>query len=123
MDVSPPIWSLHNRTKAAQKSSEAAYALQQVSEIRDAVERARLLDQVFLTQAGKPKADTSLFTKKMAAAAPGLELWISEAREHIVALRDRLSLVRMLKATLSALTLAMRQTRITKNSSVAGEPA
>jgi len=94
--------------KGGAKSSETGYLLQQVAEVRDFAERARLLDQVFLTQAGKPKADTSLFTKKMTAAAPGLELWMAEARDHVVSLRDRLSLVRMLKATLAALTLAMR---------------
>lgn len=94
--------------KGGAKSSEAAYILQQVSETRDVLQRARLLEQVFLTQAGKPKADTSLFTKKMSAAAPGLELWMAEAREHVVQLRDRLGIARMLKATLSALTLAMR---------------
>lgn len=94
--------------KGGAKSAEAAFVLQQVSELKDPAERARLLDQVFLTQAGKPKADTSLFTKKMAAAAPGLELWIAEARDHVVSLRDSLGIVRMLKATLAALTLAMR---------------
>lgn len=94
--------------KGGAKSAEAAFMLQQVSELKDSAERARLLDQVFLTQAGKPKADTSLFTKKMAAAAPGLELWIAEARAHVVSLRDSLGIVRMLRATLAALTLAMR---------------
>ncbi|MFD1747237.1 double-strand break repair helicase AddA [Rhizobium helianthi] len=94
--------------KGGSKSAEAAFVLQQAIAQPDAAERARILDQVFLTQAGKPKADTSLFTKKMASAAPGLEEAVSQAREHVVACREKLTRARMLRATLSALTLAAR---------------
>lgn len=94
--------------KGGAKAAEIAFALRQAVEETDASLRARLLDQIFMTQAGKPKADSSLITKNMVTAAPELADAVAEARDHVTALRDRLKLVRMLAATRAALTLAER---------------
>lgn len=90
------------------KSADAAYTLKLAIAQTDTAERARLLESVFLTQAGKPKADSSLFTKKMLNTQPGLDLAVTAARDHVVFCRERLVRVRMLKASLAALKLAER---------------
>ncbi|SIR28936.1 DNA helicase/exodeoxyribonuclease V, subunit A [Rhizobium sp. RU35A] len=94
--------------KGGAKAGEAAITLKRAIAEMDPAERARLLDQVFLTQAGKPKADSSLAAKAMLTAAPELAEAIAEARDHVATCRDRLKVVRMFAATRAALTLAER---------------
>jgi ATP-dependent helicase/nuclease subunit A len=94
--------------KGGAKAGDAAYALKQAVAQEDVFLRAQLLDQVFLTQAGKPKADSSLVAKAMLADAPELGDAVAAAREHVVATRERLRVLRMFSATRAALTLAAR---------------
>lgn len=74
----------------------------------DPDQRFRFLQDAFLTTKGEPKSDSSLFTAKMVAASPGLDRAIAEARDRIGAIVDRLKIMGMYAATLSALTLAER---------------
>jgi ATP-dependent helicase/nuclease subunit A len=94
--------------KGGSKVAEVAYGLRIVAKETDAFKQAQLLDQIFLTREGKPKADSSLVAKAMVTAAPELADAIASARAHIVEQRDRLRLIRMFSATKAALTLARR---------------
>ncbi len=96
--------------KGGSKVTDVAYGLRTVAKEPDAFKRAQLLDQIFLTREGKPKADSSLVAKAMLTAAPELGPAIDAARTHVVASRDRLRLLRMFSATRAALTLAQRLT-------------
>jgi ATP-dependent helicase/nuclease subunit A len=95
-------------TKGGTKAGEAAYGLKRAVAEADPFERARILDQVFLTQAGKPKADSSLIAKAMITAAPDLADAVAAARDHVVACREKLRIMRMFQATRAALILAER---------------
>ncbi len=94
--------------KGGVKVQEVAYGLRLVAQERDADRRLELLEGVFLTKAGEPKADSSLVAKAMKDAAPGLIAAVDAARRHVVECRDRLRLIRMFAATRAALTLAQR---------------
>ncbi|TCR90249.1 double-strand break repair helicase AddA [Rhizobium sp. BK376] len=94
--------------KGGVKVQEIAYGLRLAKRDGDAGERAALLEKLFLTGKGEPKADSSLVAKAMATAAPELVAAIDAVRSHIVACRDRLKLMRMYSATHAALVLADR---------------
>lgn len=95
-------------SKGGAKAGEAAYMLKRALAESDVFERARILDQVFLTLAGKPKADSSLIAKAMITAAPDLAEAVAAARDHVVACREKLRTMRMFAATRAALILAER---------------
>ena len=90
---------------AAKKAAEAARLLADAALERDPARRFEMLTRVFLTAKGEPKAVSGLLTKKMAAPPPEL---IAAAQARIAELQDRLRIMDMLEATLSALTLAER---------------
>ena len=94
--------------KGGAKAGEAAYGLKRATAETDPFERTRILDQVFLTQAGKPKADSSLIAKAMITAAPELAGAVAQARNHVVSCREQLRIMRMFEATRAALILAER---------------
>ena len=94
--------------KGGSKVTEVAYGLRMAMREADAFKRADYLDQIFLTREGKPKADSSLVAKAMLTMAPELAGAVDVARNHVVACRDRLRLMRMFAATKAALTLARR---------------
>ncbi len=71
----------------------------------------RLLEKIFLTAKGEPKADSQFFVKAMLSEAPQLADAVAEARAHVVACRDRLKIMRMYDATHAALVLADRLNR------------
>ncbi len=87
---------------------EIAYGLRVVAKEPDPFKRAEHLDSIFLTAKGTAKADRSLIASAMTKIAPELTGAIDAARNHIVACRDRLRLIRMFTATRAALTLAHR---------------
>ncbi|WP_137130644.1 double-strand break repair helicase AddA [Rhizobium sp. FY34] len=95
-------------SKGGAKAGEAAYMLKRAFAESDVFERARILDQVFLTLVGKPKADSSLIAKAMLTAAPDLAEAVAAARDHVVACREKLRIMRMFAATRAALILAER---------------
>ncbi len=95
-------------TKGGAKAGEVAYGLKRAIQTDEPSERAHLLEQIFMTQAGKPKADSSLIAKAMLTAEPSLADAVTQARDHVAACRDRLKVVRMFAATRSALVLAER---------------
>lgn len=90
------------------KVTEVAYGLRLAMKETDVFKRAELLDQIFMTGTGKPKADSSLVAKAMLKPAPELADAVNAAREHVATFRDRLRLSRMFIATRVALTLAAR---------------
>ncbi|MDE1160183.1 MAG: double-strand break repair helicase AddA [Neorhizobium sp.] len=94
--------------KGGSKVTEVAYGLRLAAREPDAMARAKILDGVFMTSTGKPKADSSIIAKAMLTAAPDLIDAVAEARDHIVEARDRLRLLKMFSATKAALTLAER---------------
>ncbi|UJW75486.1 double-strand break repair helicase AddA [Rhizobium sp. SL42] len=94
--------------KGGEKVRSVAETLERVLVERDPLERAKLLDGAFLTQAEAPKADSSLIAAAMTKAAPELRDAVIAAREHVVGKRDRLRIFRMYEATKAALTLAVR---------------
>ncbi|MBW6424568.1 double-strand break repair helicase AddA [Rhizobium sp. XQZ8] len=94
--------------KGGSKVTEVAYGLRMAMRETEPFKRADYLDQIFLTREGKPKADSSLVAKAMVTMAPELAGAVDAARNHIVACRDRLRLIRMFAATRAALTLAQR---------------
>ncbi len=97
--------------KGGAKVQDAAHGLRLAAQEEDAARRMDLLEGVFLTKAGEPKADVSLIAAAMKKAAPELQTAIDAARAHVAAARDRLRLTRMFTATLAALTLANRFNR------------
>ncbi|MDI7863024.1 double-strand break repair helicase AddA [Rhizobiaceae bacterium n13] len=98
-------------SKGGTKVYEVAYGLRLAAKETDPFRRAEVLEQVFLTAAGKPKADSSLIAKAMVNEAPELLAAVAAAREYVAACRDRLRVMRMYEATDAALTLADRLNR------------
>ncbi len=94
--------------KGGEKVRAVAEALEHALREDDPLERAKLLDGAFLTQAEAPKADSSLIAAAMSKLAPELRDAVIAAREHVVSARDRLRIFRMYEATKAALTLAVR---------------
>lgn len=90
------------------KAVASAEKLRKAIAAEDPELKLGLLSDLFLTQAGAPRAESGLFSKKMAEAAPGLDRAVLEARDHVIAVIDRQRTARMLDATLSALVLAER---------------
>lgn len=97
--------------KGGAKAQEVAYGLRQASNERNAAKRAELLEKIFLTVKGEPKSDSQFTVKAMLADAPELTTAIAAARDHVVACRDRLKIMRMFTATHAALILAERLNR------------
>ncbi|RDJ09836.1 double-strand break repair helicase AddA [Rhizobium grahamii] len=94
--------------KGGAKAHVVAAALRSAARERDYTERALLLEKVFLTGKGEPKADSQFFVKAMLNEAPELIEAVATARAHVVSCRDRLKTVRMYEATRAALVLADR---------------
>ncbi|MBB3544044.1 MULTISPECIES: double-strand break repair helicase AddA [unclassified Rhizobium] len=94
--------------KGGAKAHVIAAALRSASRERDYARRALLLEKVFLTGKGEPKADSQFFVKAMLNEAPELVDAVATARAHVVSCRDRLKTVRMYEATRAALVLADR---------------
>ncbi len=94
--------------KGGEKVRTVAEVLERALVEKDPLERAKLLDQAFLTAQEAPKADSSLIAAAMTKVAPDLKDAVIVARDHVVAMRDRLRVFRMYEATRSALTLAVR---------------
>ncbi len=90
------------------KAQDVAHGLQVCSREESAFLRAQYLETIFLTKSGEPKAESSLITKKMLDEAPILGGAIQSARTHVAECRDRLRIMRMVKATQAALVLADR---------------
>jgi ATP-dependent helicase/nuclease subunit A len=93
------------------KVVEFAEGLRTVGRMVDPMDRFTGLQDLFFTQAGKPRADSAFVSKAMLKTAPDLEGVIALARDHVVATSDRLNLLRMFEATLAALVLADRLNR------------
>nr|CAD6429528.1 double-strand break repair helicase AddA [Rhizobium sp. Q54] len=85
-----------------------AYGLRAAANAPDVFARAQQLDNLFLTAKGTVKADRGLISSAMAKAAPELLQSVDLARNHVLACRDRLRIMCMVKATMAALTLADR---------------
>jgi len=94
--------------KGGTKAHDIAAALRSAARERDYARRALLLEKVFLTGKGEPKADSQFFVKAMLNEAPELVDAVATARAHVVSCRDRLKTVRMYEATRAALVLADR---------------
>ncbi|PLK70157.1 double-strand break repair helicase AddA [Rhizobium sp. TH135] len=94
--------------KGGEKVRTVAEVLERALVETEPLERAKLLDQAFLTAQEAPKADSSLIAAAMTKVAPDLKDAVIAARDHVVAMRDRLRIFRMYEATRSALTLAVR---------------
>jgi ATP-dependent helicase/nuclease subunit A len=97
--------------KGGAKAQDVAAALKAVVTERDPIQRIPLLEKIFLTGKGEPKADSQFFVKAMLSAAPELADAIAEALAHVVSCRDRLKIIRMFDATRAALILADRLNR------------
>lgn len=94
--------------KGGAKAAEVAFLLRKAAAEPQPQPRARLLEGIFLTQSGQPKADSSLFTKAMVTAAPELAEAVADARAHVLECRETLTRMRMFSATCAALALAER---------------
>lgn len=94
--------------KGGAKAQEVAYGLRLARRERDDARRAEILEKIFLTVKGEPKADSQFLVKAMLAEAPQLAEAVAIARAHVAASRDRLKLMRMYGATHAALVLADR---------------
>lgn len=90
------------------KAGAVADQLKMAMREEDARQRFDILRNAFLTAKGEPKADSGLFTAKMVAACADLDRAVLAARDRIAALSDRLKIMAMFTATVSALTLAER---------------
>jgi ATP-dependent helicase/nuclease subunit A len=90
------------------KVTEVARGLRTAMNESDVFKRADCLDSIFLTAKGTVKADSSLVAKAMLKPAPELLEAVDRARNHVLACRDRLRLMRMFTATKAALTLTAR---------------
>lgn len=93
------------------KAFEIAEGLKAIRRLDDAEERFAGLIELFFNGGGKPKADSTFLNKAMLARAPQLAPLVEEARNHIAACQDRLSIVRMYEATRAAMILAERLNR------------
>lgn len=90
------------------KAAAVADLLKLSARETDVAQRFDYLKSAFLTGKDEPKADSGLFTSKMVASHPGLDGAVAAARDRIAGLVDRLRIVAMYDATLSALVLAER---------------
>ncbi|WFU47515.1 double-strand break repair helicase AddA [Sinorhizobium terangae] len=97
--------------KGGAKPSEFAEGLKAVARLSDPEERYRSLLGLFFNGGGKPRADSTFLNAAMRREAPELAPLVEQARDHVVAYVDRLSIVRMYEATRAALTLAERLNR------------
>ncbi|MCA1442231.1 double-strand break repair helicase AddA [Ensifer sp. IC4062] len=97
--------------KGGAKPSEFAEGLKTVAMLADPEERYRKLLGLFFNGGGKPRADSTFLNAAMRREAPDLAPLVEQARDHVVACVDRLSIVRMYEATRAALTLAGRLNR------------
>jgi len=93
------------------KAAAIANGLKTIRGCEDAEERFTGLVELFFNGGGKPKADSTFFNKAMLAKTPHLPPLVEEARSHIAACQDRLSILRMYEATRAALILAERLNR------------
>ncbi|MDX0551167.1 double-strand break repair helicase AddA [Sinorhizobium medicae] len=93
------------------KPTAIAEGFRTVRAIGDPAARYDRLLETFLNGGGKPKADSAFLNAAMRREAPHLESLIEEARSHLLACVDRLSIVRMYEATRAALVLAERLNR------------
>jgi ATP-dependent helicase/nuclease subunit A len=87
---------------------EVADSLKMAVREADPGRRFQILQGAFLTKGEEPKSESFLVSAAMTKADPGLTEAVLAARDHVAALTDRLKTVRMLSATLAALTLAER---------------
>lgn len=90
------------------KVLDFAEGLRSTAKLADPMARYEGLRELFFTGTGKPRADSAFVNKAMLQAAPDLLALVEAARDHVIACADRLSIVQMYEATLSALTLADR---------------
>lgn len=90
------------------KVLDFAEGLRATAKLSDPMARYEGLQELFFTGTGKPRAESAFVNKAMLQAAPDLIQLVEAARDHVVACADRLSIVQMYEATLSALTLADR---------------
>ncbi|WP_331372695.1 double-strand break repair helicase AddA [Sinorhizobium chiapasense] len=97
--------------KGGAKPVEFAEGLKAVAILADPEERYRRLLGLFFNGGGKPRADSTFLNAAMRREAPDLAPLVEQARDHVAACVDRLSIVRMYEATRAALTLAARLNR------------
>ncbi|WP_312367413.1 double-strand break repair helicase AddA [Ensifer sp.] len=90
------------------KVLDFAEGLRSTAKLADPMARYEGLRELFFTGTGKPRADSAFVNKAMLQAAPDLLALVEAARDRVIACADRLSIVQMYEATLSALTLADR---------------
>ncbi|PST17538.1 double-strand break repair helicase AddA [Mesorhizobium plurifarium] len=93
------------------KPSAIAEGLRAVRAIESAAARYARLVELFFNGGGKPKAESAFLNAAMRREAPHLESHLEQARSHMLACVDRLSIVRMYEATRAALVLAERLNR------------
>ncbi|MEI2299144.1 double-strand break repair helicase AddA [Ensifer sp. MJa1] len=96
------------RDVGGSKVLEFSEGLRTVSRLADPMARYEGLRHLFFTGTGKPRAQSAFLNKAMQQAAPDLADLVDKACHHVVACIDRVSIVQMFEATLSALTLADR---------------
>ncbi|WP_431320904.1 double-strand break repair helicase AddA [Rhizobium sp. YTU87027] len=94
--------------KGGAKAQDIAAGLRSAAREREPTRRASLLEKIFLTGKGEPKADSQFVVKAMLNEAPELVDAVATARAHVVLCRDRLKTARMYEATRAALILADR---------------
>ncbi|CDM55717.1 MULTISPECIES: double-strand break repair helicase AddA [Rhizobium] len=94
--------------KGGAKAHDIAAGLRSAARERDHARRASLLEKIFLTVKGDPKADSQFFVKAMLSETPELPDAVATARAHVALCRDRLKTARMYEATRAALMLADR---------------
>lgn len=90
------------------KAAEFASGLRATALLADPQMRYDTLCGLFFTQAGKPRAESAFLSKSMLKEDPGLQSIIQMDLDHMSACREKLNCVRLLDATLAALTLANR---------------
>ncbi len=90
---------------------KAADGLAAAAALSTPLERYHALCDVFLTSTGKPRADSAFVSAALRKAALELEALVLAARDRLVALNDRLSVLHMFDATRAALILANRLNR------------
>ncbi|WP_028749028.1 double-strand break repair helicase AddA [Rhizobium mesoamericanum] len=94
--------------KGGAKVQDIAASLRSAAREHDAARRSSVLEKIFLTAKGEPKADSQFVVKAMLNEAPELVDAVATARAHVVLCRDRLKTARMYEATHAALILADR---------------
>ncbi|WLR92513.1 double-strand break repair helicase AddA [Shinella zoogloeoides] len=87
----------------------SAAALRGLARLSDPQARRAALTDLFFTAAGAPRSiDRSFLSKKVKDSAQQLEAALLTAQAHVIACDDRLRRLRMVEATLAALTIAER---------------